>query len=151
MCGPRQAFFFQCSPEMPKGWTPLLEGYVPWTRPESGLYHFCPHSIGWNCIAWCHLISRGWEYSLALCPAGRDYWYWWNTRQSVPFSSFPFSLISNTRIWQEYRYLPPWTLAGIICVPQTLESEARAYRDCHPISLSDGFFTSSWSNEKVCS
>ena len=24
MCGPRQLFFFQCGPEMPKGWTPLL-------------------------------------------------------------------------------------------------------------------------------
>ena len=22
MCGPRQLFFFQCGPEMPKGWTP---------------------------------------------------------------------------------------------------------------------------------
>ena len=25
MCGPRQLLFFQCGPEMPKGWTPLLE------------------------------------------------------------------------------------------------------------------------------
>ena len=24
MCGPRQLFFFQCGPEMPNGWTPLL-------------------------------------------------------------------------------------------------------------------------------
>ena len=24
MCGPRQLFFFQCGPEMPKVWTPLL-------------------------------------------------------------------------------------------------------------------------------
>ena len=23
MCGPRQLFFFHCSPETPKGWTPL--------------------------------------------------------------------------------------------------------------------------------
>ena len=23
MCGPRQLFFLQCGPEMPKGWTPL--------------------------------------------------------------------------------------------------------------------------------
>ena len=25
MCGPRQLFFFQCGPEMPKGWTPLTD------------------------------------------------------------------------------------------------------------------------------
>ena len=24
MCGPRRQFFFQCGPEMPQGWTPLL-------------------------------------------------------------------------------------------------------------------------------
>ena len=24
MCGPRQLFFFQCGPETPKGWTPLM-------------------------------------------------------------------------------------------------------------------------------
>ena len=27
MCGPRHLFFFQCGPEMPKGWTPLQ--YLP--------------------------------------------------------------------------------------------------------------------------
>ena len=24
MCGPKQLFYFQCGPEMPKGWTRLL-------------------------------------------------------------------------------------------------------------------------------
>ena len=28
MCGPRQLFFFQCDPEMPKGWIPL-QGWHP--------------------------------------------------------------------------------------------------------------------------
>ena len=31
MCSPRQLFFFQCEPEMPKGWTPLDHS------PSSGL------------------------------------------------------------------------------------------------------------------
>ena len=33
MCGPRQLFFFQCGPETPKGWTPLLHSALP-MRPH---------------------------------------------------------------------------------------------------------------------
>ena len=28
MCGPKQLFFFQCGPELPKGWTPIIPFYV---------------------------------------------------------------------------------------------------------------------------
>ena len=30
VCGPRQLFFFQCGPEMPKGWTPRSEDCTQW-------------------------------------------------------------------------------------------------------------------------
>ena len=33
MCGPRQLFFFQFGPEMPKGWT-LLEGFREFSKRE---------------------------------------------------------------------------------------------------------------------
>ena len=41
MCGPRQLFFFQRGPEMPKGWTPLLD--YPTLMPSlcCGLSHHC--------------------------------------------------------------------------------------------------------------
>ena len=45
MCDPRQLFFFQCGPEMPKGQTPLLEPtslpvlttFYAWSQPRSPL------------------------------------------------------------------------------------------------------------------
>ena len=36
MCGPRQLPFFQCGPETPKGWTPLVDGRQSGGAPLSG-------------------------------------------------------------------------------------------------------------------
>ena len=35
MCGPRQSLFFQCGPEMPKGWTSLPNLQNPNILPET--------------------------------------------------------------------------------------------------------------------
>ena len=35
MCGLRQLFFFQCDPEMPKGWTPRVEYMEKWQGTET--------------------------------------------------------------------------------------------------------------------
>ena len=50
MCGPGQ-LFFQCGPEMPKGWIPLLYSKEKWGREQNGIMpqwrkcHFPPESI----------------------------------------------------------------------------------------------------------
>ena len=36
MCGPRKLFFFQCDPETPKGWTPLVELHSTFLGQLSG-------------------------------------------------------------------------------------------------------------------
>ena len=38
MCGPRQLFFIQGGPEMPKGWTPLVDGASRLTLQVSGYF-----------------------------------------------------------------------------------------------------------------
>ena len=50
MCGPRQLFFFQCGPEMPKGWTPLVDGGQ--RGDGQGLLIFYP--------CWARTCQRAW-------------------------------------------------------------------------------------------
>ena len=38
MCAPRELFFFQCCPETPKDWTPLIEDII-WSQSEKDKYH----------------------------------------------------------------------------------------------------------------
>lgn len=86
----------------------------PWTRPGSGTYHFCPHPVGQE-IIWFHLISVGWECSLAWCQRSNDDWHWWTAILVASTSQFLFTFFSlqykdmttgkNTAICQHKLYL----------------------------------------------
>ena len=47
MSGPRQLFFLQCGPEMPKCWTPLDHTFLDWFSSELG---------------WCYVLK--WDYCI---------------------------------------------------------------------------------------
>ena len=57
MCGPRQLFFFQCGPETPKGWTPLLRLSVS-MPPEFGCQNLFPSVIVFGGEAFGRWLGR---------------------------------------------------------------------------------------------
>ena len=59
MCGPRQLFFFQCGPEMPKGWRPLI--LVPSLRLFSVL-------VTTNILTKCNCDALTTTIIGAMCP-----------------------------------------------------------------------------------
>ena len=67
ICGPRQFFFYQCGPEMPKGWTPLIQDILESQGPQTPdvfviKSHYPNHSINGlhlkDCCDWKFQFSH---------------------------------------------------------------------------------------------
>ena len=93
MCGLRQLFFFQCGPETPKVWTPLLENVIS----ESYANKYCLFNMDTSKA----LIKFGWQKNIINETIGRC---------SVSYLQTGISLFRKVSLSRYFPKLQMWYL-----------------------------------------